>query len=57
MKVRDDFKIHWFYTHWHWPTLQNGRTYPDPERLSEDEKPYGAFILAIQAVSHLCRHQ
>ena len=26
MKVRDDFKIHWFYTHWHWPTLQNGRT-------------------------------
>jgi hypothetical protein len=28
MRGRDDFKIHWFYTHWHWPTLQNGTTYP-----------------------------
>jgi hypothetical protein len=26
---------------------------PNPELLSEDEKPYGAFILALQAVSHL----
>jgi len=25
---------------------------PDPERLSEEEKPYGAFILALQAVSN-----
>ncbi|KAF8799804.1 hypothetical protein BYT27DRAFT_7221912 [Phlegmacium glaucopus] len=25
---------------------------PDPERLNEDEKPYGAFILALQAVQH-----
>lgn len=25
---------------------------PDPERLSENEKPYGAFILALQAVCH-----
>ncbi|KAF8808307.1 hypothetical protein BYT27DRAFT_7222942 [Phlegmacium glaucopus] len=25
---------------------------PDPERLSEKEKPYGAFILALQAVQH-----
>ena len=24
---RDDSKIRWFYTHWHWPTLRNGRTY------------------------------
>jgi len=24
---RDDCKIHWFYTHWHLPTLQNGRMY------------------------------
>jgi hypothetical protein len=24
---------------------------PDPERLSEEEMPYGAFILALQAVS------
>ncbi|KAF8810994.1 hypothetical protein BYT27DRAFT_7208870 [Phlegmacium glaucopus] len=27
---------------------------PDPERLSEKEKPYGAFILALQAVSPAC---
>ncbi|KIM49896.1 hypothetical protein M413DRAFT_43621, partial [Hebeloma cylindrosporum] len=25
---------------------------PKPERLSENEKPYGAFILALQAVQH-----
>jgi len=27
MTHRDNSKIHWFYTHWHWLTLQNGRTY------------------------------
>lgn len=27
MTCRDDSKIHWFYTRWHWPTLQNGRMY------------------------------
>ena len=27
MTCRDDSKIHWFYTCWHWPTLQNGRMY------------------------------
>ena len=27
---------------------------PDPDRLGDNEKPYGAFILALQAVS---RHQ
>ena len=25
---------------------------PDPECLGDDEMPYGAFILALQAVSH-----
>jgi hypothetical protein len=28
MTCRDDFKTHWFYTHSHLPTSQNGRTYP-----------------------------
>jgi len=28
MTHRDNSKIHWFYTHSHLPTSQNGRTYP-----------------------------
>ena len=34
MTHRDDFKIHWFYTHSHLPTSQNGRTYPTQSALA-----------------------